>query len=63
MSQRAVGLLGPHPVLEPQILIDQDRHLVSDRRTAAQGAAFPTVGAEVVKKHTSSKAGPTDRPD
>src|SRR5664279_473248 len=44
VSQRAVGFARPPRVLEPQILIDQDRHLVSDRRTAAQGAAFPTGG-------------------
>ena len=55
--------LWPTPVLEPQIINDQARHLVPDRRTAAQGPAFPTVGTEVVKKHTSSKAGPTDSPD
>ena len=53
----------PTPVLEPQIIIDQHRHLVPDRRTAAQRPAFPTVGAEVVNKHSSSKAGATDSPD
>jgi len=53
----------PTPVLEPQIIIDQDRHLVPDRRTSAQGPAFPAVGAEVVNKHSGSKAGATDSPD
>src|SRR5664279_1157360 len=53
----------PRLVLEPQIIIDQDRHLVPDRRTAAQGPAFPAVGAEAVNKHSGSKAGATDSPD
>ena len=37
--------------------------LHSDRRTAAQGPAFPAVGAEAVNKHSGSKAGATDSPD